>query len=106
MAAGAQVSQLLGKWAQSFEEDADGGLVFRPFSFSFPPSRRGRTMLNFKPDGALEVGLGPGPDDRTQTGAGRWELVGDRLTIDAPGWSGVFEIETLDQNRLVLRRRP
>jgi hypothetical protein len=105
MAADVQPSQLLGRWAHSYEEDRDGRMVFRPFSFAFPPSRRGRTALNFGSDGDLQVGLGPGPDDRTTTGSGSWVLEGNLLTITGP-WSGLFEIEAVNEHELVLRKRP
>jgi hypothetical protein len=105
MAADLRTNQLLGRWAHSYEEDKDGRIVYRPFSFAFPPSRRGRPTLNFDSGGGLQVGLGPGPDDRTAKSEGHWVLEGDLLTITAPGFSGVFEIESLDEHRLVLRRR-
>jgi hypothetical protein len=104
MAAGAQESQLLGRWFHSHEESQGDRLVFRPADFAFPPSR-GRTGLVFGQGGDLQV-EGPGPDDRRRATSGRWSLQGNLLTTAAPGWSGAFTIESVDAQALVLRRRP
>ena len=61
-----------GSWTHSFEEDADGIEVYRPTAtFAFPPSRKGRKVLEFgAPAGAMAQGevtltsMAPGPDDR------------------------------------------
>lgn len=90
-------------WVHSHEEDEGNRLVFRGPDFDFPPSR-GRTALTLKPDGVVEV-VGPGPDDRRRTGSGRWTLAGGRrLEIQASGFSGSFEVEIVDDQRLVVRR--
>jgi hypothetical protein len=102
LAASIEASQLLGRWVHSHEEDQGGRLVFRPGDFAFPPSR-GRTALVFAADGELEV-EGPGPADRRRTTSGHWSLQGNVLTTAAPGWSGTFEIEAVDERKLVLRR--
>ena len=57
-----------GSWTHSFEEDGAGIEVYRPTAtFAFPPSRKGRKVLDF--DAAADgVGMvtimAPGPDDR------------------------------------------
>jgi len=102
--AGIQASQLLGRWFHSHEESQGDRLVFRPADFAFPPSR-GRTALVFGQGGDLQV-EGPGPDDRRRATSGRWSLQGNVLTTAAPGWSGAFTIESVDEHALVLRRRP
>jgi hypothetical protein len=104
MAADVTSDKLLGRWAHSHEEGQSNGLVFRPADFAFPPSR-GRTTLVFAAGGDLQV-EGPGPDDRRRTTSGRWSLQGNILTTTAPGWSGAFDIEAVDERALVLRRRP
>ena len=104
MAAGIQASQLLGRWFHSHEESQGDRLVFRPADFAFPPSR-GRTALVFGQGGDLQV-EGPGPDDRRRATSGRWSLQGNVLTTAAPGWSGAFTIDSVDEHALVLRRRP
>ena len=47
-----------GSWTHSFEEDADGIEVYRPTAnFAFPPSRKGRKVLEFgAPAGAMAQG--------------------------------------------------
>ena len=65
-----------GSWTHSFEEDADGIEVYRPTAtFVFPPSRKGRKVLEFgAPAGAMAQGaatltpMAPGPDDRPRAG--------------------------------------
>ncbi|MGK5002616.1 hypothetical protein [Janthinobacterium sp. LB2P70] len=65
-----------GSWTHSFEEDADGIEVYRPTAtFAFPPSRKGRKVLEFGvPAGAMAQGaatltpMAPGPDDRPRAG--------------------------------------
>lgn len=65
-----------GSWTHSFEEDTDGIEVYRPTAtFAFPPSRKGRKVLEFGAGtGSMEggeasmTGLSPGPDDRPRAG--------------------------------------
>lgn len=65
-----------GSWTHSFEEDADGIEVYRPTAtFPFPPSRKGRKVLEFGTDsgeadgpGATLTSMAPGPDDRPRAG--------------------------------------
>jgi hypothetical protein len=77
-------------------------MVFRRPEFPFPPSR-GRTAFTLKPGGVVEV-VGPGPDDRRRRTSGRWTLAGAHLEVDAPGFAGSFEVETVDEEQLVVRR--
>ena len=75
-----------GSWTHSFEEDADGIEVYRPTAtFPFPPSRRGRKVLEFDAGagaGAMAGGvrvtsMAPGPDDRPRAGpAAQWQPLG------------------------------
>ena len=61
------IDQPSGSWTHSFEEDFDGIEVYRPTaSFAFPPSRKGREVLEFSSgEGPATVAsLSPGPDDR------------------------------------------
>jgi hypothetical protein len=67
-----------------------------------PPSR-GRVAFTLQPGGVVEV-ASPGPDDRGRKAAGQWTVAGKRLEIDAPGFSGTFEVETVSDDRLVVRR--
>jgi hypothetical protein len=97
------LDRLLGSWTHSHEEDSPGEMVFRRGDRPFPPSR-GRVSLAIEPDGAVVVG-GPGADDRRSTASGRWVLDGTHLSVNAPGWSGDFEVVQAEGDRLVLRRR-
>ncbi len=61
------------------EEDKESELVYRPASYSLPPSR-GRSALNLVADGTY-VESSPGPTDRPEQAAGTWVLEDDRLTL-------------------------
>ena len=84
-----------GSWTHSFEEDADGVEVYRPTAtFPFPPSRKGRKVLEFEAGagnmaagGMRMTSMSPGPDDRPRAGPstqllplgmGRYALAGTR----------------------------
>jgi hypothetical protein len=83
-------ARLCGSWTHSFEEDEAGLQVYRPTrSFAFPPSRRGREVLEFGAGGEVAMGA-PGPDDRprfrhaslTELGMSRYSVGG---TAEQPG---------------------
>ena len=61
-----------GSWTHSFEEDGAGIEVYRPTAtFAFPPSRKGRKVLDFDAaaNGAgMVTTMAPGPDDRPRAG--------------------------------------
>ncbi len=64
--------QMYSTWLHSFEED-DGDIeVYRPDGYDFPPARRPRAGVEFGP-GGLFADLTPGPDDRPERRAGRWD---------------------------------
>ena len=87
------------------EEDTESERVFRPASYSLPPSR-GRSALDLRADGTY-LESSPGPTDRPEQTAGMWELEGDRLTLRAPnGSTRVLRIASAEPNRLVVRRLP
>ena len=105
-----------GSWTHSFEEDADGIEVYRPTAtFAFPPSRKGRKVLEFgAPAGAMAQGaatltsMAPGPDDRPRAapavqlrplGMGRYALAG---TAGAP--QDVIEIVEATPEVIKLKR--
>lgn len=95
-------ARLARHWVHSHEEDRGGLMVFRPGDYSFPPARgrQGFTLL----EGGRTVVDAPGADDRPTSAAGRWRVQGGHLSIEAPGWSGEFEIESVEEDRLVVRR--
>lgn len=105
-----------GSWTHSFEEDADGIEVYRPTAtFAFPPSRKGRKVLEFgAPAGTMAQGeatltsMAPGPDDRPRAGPvtrlvplgmGRYAL------SDAGGAQDVIDIVEATPDMLRLARR-
>lgn len=92
---------LSGRWVHSHEEDEQGRTVFRSGGFEFPPSR-GRLAFTLQPDGTAGVDA-PGPTDRPVSHEGSWHIDGDLLVITSPHWSGEFSVESLDDDRLVLR---
>lgn len=62
-----------GSWTHSFEEDDAGIEVYRPTAtFAFPPSRKGRQVLEFSSEEGVAgvTALAPGPDDRPRAAPG------------------------------------
>lgn len=96
------VGLIHGTWLHRHEEGGDG-LVFVRSGTDLPPSR-GRTVLTFRPDGALVVGA-PGPDDRPSDAAGSWRLDGDVLTIEAPVLAGTYRVVAAGRDRLVIHEQ-
>ena len=105
-----------GSWTHSFEEDADGIEVYRPTAtFAFPPSRKGRKVLEFgapasamAPGEATLTSMASGPDDRPRAGPvtrlrplgmGRYALG------DAGGAQEVIDIVEATPDVLRLSRR-
>ena len=90
------------RWVHSHEEDTDTEMVFRPASFTFPPSR-GRASFELKPDGTL-VERAVGPVDVPEEAEGTWELEDDTLVLHRPGaGKRALRITHADPERLVLR---
>jgi hypothetical protein len=98
------VNKLAGVWFHLHEEDEGDRTVYRNESYEFPRSRAPRRSLVLNPDGTASLG-GPGPADETLASQARWEVSGTTLTLDSPRGQEQWEIETLDDDRLVLRRR-
>jgi hypothetical protein len=96
-------SRLVGLWFHSHEEDEGGRKVYRDRSYDFPRSRAPRPSLKIEEDGTATFGR-PGPADETIPSRGTWEL-NNVLTLSAPGTHEVWEIESLEEGRLILRPR-
>ena len=105
-----------GSWTHSFEEDADGIEVYRPTAtFVFPPSRKGRKVLEFGPGtGSMEGGevtltsMAPGPDDRPRAGPVTRLVplgMGRYAFGDASGTQDVIDIVEATPDVLRLARR-
>ena len=95
---------IVGHWVHSHEEDTDAEMVYRPASYSFPPSR-GRTSFELRDDGSY-VERSPGPVDVPVESRGSWSLEGDRLLLvadgDDPGHA--WEVSAVEADRLTLKR--
>jgi hypothetical protein len=96
---------LRGSWTHSFEEDSGDIQVYRPTdSFTFPPSRRGREVLEFGEGGNLTE-WAPGPDDRPRSKAGRWTPLGmNRFRLEGAEVSSRI-IEVVEQTPEILKIR-
>jgi hypothetical protein len=96
--------RLEGRWVHSHEEDTDDEMVFRPADRPLPPSR-GRTSLEFRPDGTY-VESAPGPVDVPESSTGSWSLDGERLVLEAEGHgpSRELEITGAEDDRLTIRK--
>jgi hypothetical protein len=95
---------LMQEWIHSHEEDSPGTFVFRPRSYSFPPSR-GRQGLQFNSDGTFH-GEMPGPEDKPLSQSGTWSLDGDKIRLSSGTRSASRElrIESVDPDKLVIQR--
>ena len=95
---------VVGHWVHSHEEDTQDEIVYRPASYSFPPSR-GRTSFELRPDGSY-VEQSPGPVDVPVESKGSWSVEGDRLLLGAEGDDPghAWEIAAAEGDRLTFRR--
>lgn len=89
-------------WVHSHEEDEDSLRVFRPATFSFPPSR-GREEMDLRSAGDM-AGKRPGPSDRGDKQTGVWALNDRTLTVDSPSGARSWFVVTVTDDKLVLRR--
>lgn len=96
-----------GSWTHSFEEDEGGVLTYRPtHTFAFPPSRRGREILEFGEGGELTEQT-PGPDDRPRaTEAGRWRALGmNRYGVGGMSGAPAQVLEIVEATSEILKVR-
>jgi hypothetical protein len=100
----ADKADIKGKWVEIGEESSGDRMVFFRSGSPIPPAR-GRRHLELTEQGGAH-GAAPGPTDRLEsTGSGGWSLEGDRLDIRVPGWEGEYDIEYVQDNKLILKRR-
>ncbi len=94
-----------GSWTHSFEEDDAGIEVYRPTAtFAFPPSRKGRQVLEFSGADNTATALAPGPDDRPRAApGGALRALGAGRYADGAG--KVLEIVEATPAMLKLARR-
>jgi hypothetical protein len=98
-------STLHGHWCASYEEGEPNQMVFRPSTYTFPPSRGLRTCFDLKPDGTYAE-TGAGPDDRRHATQGTWTLGnGNKLILHSgsgEAFSRVMVIVHAGSDRLIL----
>ena len=93
------------RWVHVSEEDTDDEMVYRPAGSPIPPAR-GRTSLEFRPDGTY-VESAPGPVDVPEPAStGSWSLEGDRLVLEAEGSepNRSLEITGAEPDRLTIKK--
>lgn len=93
------------RWLHSHEEDTANEMVFRPATYSFPPSR-GRTGFELRPDGsALAIGIARA--DGPQEGEAEWSFQGgSEIRIQVPKTRETRSLNLLSvaPDRLVVRK--
>jgi hypothetical protein len=97
---------LRGRWLHAHERDSGDEMVFVPADTELPPSR-GRRELELGEGGEASEG-GPGPTDRPESRAARWELTDDDdLIIRTPDGEEAWRarVVSAEADRLVLDRR-
>ncbi len=97
---------LLQRWLHSHEEDTKTEKVYRPASFSFPPSR-GRTGFELKRDHSC-TRIGIAARDGASEEPGTWEIKEDgekqiALTFPSGNWL-ILRVVAIDADRLVVRK--
>jgi hypothetical protein len=96
---------LLRSWLHAHEEDAPDRVVFRPASYSLPPSR-GRSGYTFFPDGHA-IKISPGPADRPIQVRGTWSMDDEgKITICIPDQLDiVLEINDLNADWMIIKKQ-
>jgi hypothetical protein len=92
-----------GEWVELRELGSADRLVLKSSEADIPPARGRRTLTLAA--GRLARAGAPGPTDRLESaGGGHWDVAGNRLRIDLPGWSGTYSVEKTDAETIVLKR--
>ena len=101
---------LIGSWRHSHEEDSAEGLVYRPASFAFPPSR-GRHGFELRKDGtAVDAAIAPA--DGNVASPATWTVDPDgAIVLSAPSGQVLRRLVVISatKNKLVTkaaRERP
>lgn len=101
----AEIDGIKGEWVEIREAGSADALHLRRPSADIPPSRGSRRHLALTDDGQVEE-RGQGAVDKLEkTGSGAWSFTDRVLKLNIPGWEGDYDIETPDENTLILRRR-
>lgn len=95
-------SRLVGTWWRVPEEDEAGLAVYRREGAPLPPAR-GRRGFTLQDGGQAQV-LGPGPTDRRESTASRWQLDAQgQLQVDGVT-EAAMALVSLSGDRLTLKR--
>lgn len=98
-------TNIAGQWVEVAEEAEEGQFVLLRPDAGVPPSRGSRRHLELADQGRASA-MGQGAADRLESvGGGGWALEDGTLTLTLPGWEGTYDVETIDEGRLILRRR-
>jgi hypothetical protein len=92
-------------WIHSHEEDSSSEMVFRPDTYSFPPSR-GRTGFELRPDGSA-LAIGAAPTDGPEQTEAKWSLQsGNKIQIEVPNTQETrsFDLLSVAPDRLIVRK--
>jgi hypothetical protein len=91
-------------WVHSHEEDKGDEMIFRPSTFSFPPSR-GRQGFFLNPDGTAEL-TGPDATDRAGSQPAEWLFEGtNTLVLKGPNQEArLLEIKSASTEKLVVKK--
>ncbi|WBB78089.1 hypothetical protein O7606_17770 [Micromonospora sp. WMMD882] len=96
---------LFRRWVHIREEDRSGVRAYRAADRPVPPGR-GRTSIEFHPDGTF-VDARPGPTDAPAPEHGRWQPVGaGQLRVSYPDGRGAVTFEIVSVDDAVLQLRP
>ena len=93
--------ELFKNWVHSYEDDAEGIVVYRPSDYDFPPAR-GRAGISFRPDGSF-IDFGIAATDGTQASSGHWYVDASgyiHLRRDGRRSPRVLRIVSVDANML------
>ena len=107
MAEPVDVNLLHGRWVHAREEDTPTEQVYRRAGYPLPPSR-GRPGLEFGADGSFKR-IGIGATDISSVTQGGWRVdpgKTDRIQVEAGGAPQSLEIQSLDSDRLTVKRAP
>jgi hypothetical protein len=107
MAEPVNVNLLHGRWVHAREEDTPTEQVYRRAGAPLPPSR-GRSGLEFDADGTFKR-IGIGATDISSVTQGEWRVdpaKAGRVQVEAGGAPQSLEIQSLDSDRLTVKRPP
>lgn len=88
------------EWVEIREESDEKRIVLRPITYNVPPAR-GRRRLDLSEPGGVAA-KSPNAADKMISTEGTWTYENGELHIEAPGWSGIYQVEELSEDILVI----